>query len=122
MGLLHKAVLSGNSECVEYLLKNYPETATIVDNVSTKYGTNSLGLAYSIDTVLLFIATRIISYYAEKCKFYRAIQEILILPCVGHLGCSKTPKKYLYHIKVLKDASTVQIRVLIDYHMFQSSR
>jgi len=37
MGLLHKAVLSGNTEMVDYLMKNYPETADIKDNVSNTY-------------------------------------------------------------------------------------
>ncbi|XP_018007099.1 serine/threonine-protein phosphatase 6 regulatory ankyrin repeat subunit B [Hyalella azteca] len=31
VGLMHKAVLSGNAELVEYLLENYPETAAITD-------------------------------------------------------------------------------------------
>ena len=36
-------------------------------------------------------------------------------------GALENPNEYLHHIKVLTDASTVQIRALIDCHMFQIS-
>ena len=36
-------------------------------------------------------------------------------------GVLETPKE-VYHIKVLTDASTVQIKALIDCHMFQCFR
>ena len=65
LGLLHKAVLHGHQDLIEWLINRYPETMKVKDNVSKKADRDGSSMR-RIPDVYARIITSNVAYYNER--------------------------------------------------------